>query len=74
MTLRGPEGRLETFVVDREVRRFSEARVGDKVSTDYYLGFNAEVRKPTPEEERNPLVVEQIEGQGGAGCIAGCPQ
>jgi hypothetical protein len=32
---------------------------------DYYLGFNAEVRKPTAEEEQNPLVV--LEGAGRAG-------
>jgi hypothetical protein len=36
------------------VQRFNEAKVGDKVSMDYYLGFNAEVRKPTAEEELNP--------------------
>ena len=57
MTLKGPEGRLETFVVDKKVQRFNEAKVGDKVSMDYILGYDAEVRKPTPEEERNPLVV-----------------
>jgi hypothetical protein len=27
------------------------------VSMDYYLGVSAEVRKPTAEEEQNPLVV-----------------
>jgi hypothetical protein len=65
MSLQGPEGRIETFAVDKSVRRFNEAKVGDKVSIDYYLGMNAEVRKPTPEEERNPLVV--MEGEGRAG-------
>jgi len=57
MTLRSPEGRLETFVVDKKVQRFNEARVGDKVSLDYYLGVDAEVRPPTNEEKANPLVV-----------------
>ena len=57
MTLKGPEGRLETFVVDKKVQRFNEARVGDKVSLDYYLGVTAEVRPPTNEEKANPLVV-----------------
>jgi hypothetical protein len=65
MTLKGPEGRLETFVVDREVKRFNEAKVGDKVSLDYYLGFNAEVRTPTAEEQRNPLVVLESAGRAG---------
>ena len=73
MTLKGPQGRIETFVVDKKVQRFNEAKVGDKVSVDYYLGFNAEVRKPTAEEEQNPLVVLETDGQGGAGCSAGWP-
>jgi len=57
MTLQAPGGHLETFVVDKQVQRFNEARVGDKVSLDYYLGASAEVRKPTAEEKQNPLVV-----------------
>jgi hypothetical protein len=65
MTLKGPEGRLETFEVDQKVQRFNEAKVGDKVSIDYYLGFNAEVRKPTAEEEQNPLVVLDTAGKAG---------
>jgi len=65
MTLKGPEGRLATFVVDKDVRRFNEAKVGDKVNIDYHLGVTAEVRKPTPEEERNPLVVMKTESRAG---------
>jgi hypothetical protein len=68
LTLQDQHGRSETFVVDKEVQRFNEAKVGDKVSLDYYLGFNAEVRKPTAEEEQNPLVV--VEGAGRAGLDA----
>lgn len=65
MTLKGPQGHLETFVVDKKVQRFNEAKVGDKVSMDYYLGFNAEVRNPTTEEEQNPLVVLDAAGRAG---------
>jgi len=65
MTLKDSQGRLETFVVDKKVQRFNEAKVGDKVSIDYYLGFNAEVRKPTAEEEQNPLVVQDAAGKAG---------
>ena len=57
LTLKGPTGQSETFVVGKEVQRFGEAKVGDKVSIDYSLGYNAEVRKPTAEEAQNPLVV-----------------
>jgi hypothetical protein len=65
MTLEGPQGHLETFVVDKKVQRFNEAKVGDKVSIDYYLGFNAEVRNPTAEEQQNPLVVVETAGRAG---------
>jgi hypothetical protein len=65
ITLKDSEGRMETFVVDNRVQRLNEAKVGDKVSVDYYLGLNAEVRKPTAEEEQNPLVVLEATGRAG---------
>jgi hypothetical protein len=65
ITLKDPQGRTETFVVDPRVQRLNEAKVGDTVSVDYYLGFNAEVRKPTAEEEQNPLVVLEASGRAG---------
>jgi hypothetical protein len=66
MTLKGPDGRLETFVVDKKVQRFEEARIGDKVSVDYYLGIDAEVRPPTAEEKANPLkVLDTAEARNG---------
>src|SRR5206468_2845076 len=65
MTLMGADGQAETFAVDKEIRRFNEAKVGDKISLDYYLGVAAEVRKPTADEERNPLVVLDSESKTG---------
>ena len=65
MTLQSSGGHRETFVVDEQVQRFNEAKVGDKVSMDYYLGVDAEVRRPTAEEERNPLVVLDTAGRAG---------
>jgi len=65
LSLQGPDGRIETYGVDERVQRFNEAKVGDKVTLDYYLGVNAEVRKPTAEEEQNPLVVLQSAGRAG---------
>lgn len=67
VSLQDREGRIETFAVDKSVQRLNEAKVGDKVSVDYYAGFNAEVRKPTPEEEQNPLVVTEAAGRAGPG-------
>ena len=63
LTLKDSQDRIETFSVDKEVRRFNEAKVGDKVSVDYYSGFNAEVRTATAEEKQNPLVVLQATGR-----------
>jgi hypothetical protein len=65
LTLQDPQGHSETFVIDPKVHRFNEAKIGDKVSVDYYLGFNAEVRKPTAEEEQNPLVVVETASKAG---------
>jgi hypothetical protein len=58
-TLTDPQGRNECFVAADGVQRFNEAKVGDKVTLEYYLGYNAEVRKPTAEEAQNPLVVQE---------------
>jgi hypothetical protein len=63
VTLKDSQGRLQTFVMDKSVQRFNEAKVGDKVSVDYYQGLNAEVRKPTAEEAQNPLVVTEATGR-----------
>jgi hypothetical protein len=57
MTLKGPLGNEETFVVDKRVKRFDEIKVGDNVQADYYVSIAAELRKPTPEEEKEPLTV-----------------
>jgi hypothetical protein len=65
VSLQDSQGRIETFSVDNSVRRLNEAKAGDKVSVDYYLGVNAEVRKPTAEEERNPLVVLNTASRAG---------
>jgi hypothetical protein len=57
VTLKGPLGNSETFIVDQKVQRLNEVKVGDFVRADYYVSIAAEVRKPTPEEEKTPLVV-----------------
>src|SRR5215813_221371 len=57
VTLKGPLGRVETFAVSKDVKRLNEAKIGDLVTLDYYVGFVAELRKPTPDEEKSPLTV-----------------
>jgi hypothetical protein len=65
VTLKSSDGRAETFAVDKSVKRFNEAKVGDKVYLTYYSGFNAQVRKPTAEEQQSPLVVLEATGRSG---------
>jgi hypothetical protein len=57
VTLRDQLGHVETFSVSEDVKRFREAKVGDDVTVKYYAGFVAELRNPTPAEEKEPLVV-----------------
>jgi Cu/Ag efflux protein CusF len=64
ITLKGPQGRVETYSVSKDVKRLDEAKVGDYVTIKYYLGFAAELREPTAEEKKTPLVV--LEGAGKA--------
>lgn len=40
------DGKLHTFPVKPEVKRFSELKVGDKLTADYYEAVVMEVRKP----------------------------
>ena len=65
ITLKDSQGQVETFSVSQDVRRFNEAKVGDKVTVNYYYGFHAEVRKPTAEEQQNPLIVLEATGRAG---------
>ena len=68
VTLKDQAGHVETFFVSDDVKRFGEAKVGDNVTAKYYAGLVAELRKPTPEEEKEPLVV--LEGAGRAATSA----
>jgi hypothetical protein len=62
VTLKGPLGNKVTFTVDKRVKRLDEIKVGDLVQADYYVSIAAELRKPTAEEEKHPLMV--LEGEG----------
>jgi hypothetical protein len=57
VTLKGPLGNEVTFVVDERVKRLNEIHVGDLVDADYYVSVAGELRKPTEEEEANPIQV-----------------
>src|SRR6478736_6942784 len=67
VTLKGPLGNTVTFTVDPRVERLGEVKVGDFVRADYYISIAAELRAPTPEEEKEPLVVLEAGGKSPAG-------
>jgi hypothetical protein len=67
VTLKGPMGNEVTFTVDKRVKRLDEVKVGDLVHADYYVSVAAELRKPTPEEEKNPIVVLDAAGKAPPG-------
>jgi Cu/Ag efflux protein CusF len=66
VTLKGPLGNEVTFTVDPQVKRLNEIKVGDVVRADYYVSLVAELRKPTSEEEKNPIAVVEDSGKAPA--------
>ena len=46
VTLKGPKGNLATVYAGKDVRRFDELKVGDKVTATYYESLVVNVRKP----------------------------
>ena len=65
-TLKGPLGHTVTFTVDQRVKRLNEFKVGDAVRADYFVSVAYELREPTPEEIKEPLVVLDAEGKASA--------
>src|SRR5689334_7457370 len=63
VTLKGPLGNSVTFTVEERVKRFNEVHVGDLVSADYYVSVAAELRKPTAQEAKEPLVALGAKGR-----------
>jgi len=57
VTLKGPLGNVVTFVVDQRVKRLNEVSIGDEVTADYYVSLAGELRAPTEEEKKTPLVI-----------------
>jgi len=67
VTLKGPLGNTTTFTVDKRVKRLNEVKVGDLVQADYYVSIAAEVRPPTPEEEKHPIQLLDAAGKAPPG-------
>jgi hypothetical protein len=67
VTLKGALGNVVTFTVDKKVKRLNEFKIGDFVRADYYISLAAEIRKPTPGEEKNPIVELDAAGKAAPG-------
>lgn len=59
ITLKGPQGNSESYIAGPEVKRLAEIKVGDKISLDYKVAVVAELREPTEEEKKAPLVLAE---------------
>ena len=57
LTVKGPLGNEHTLTVDKAVKRLNEVKVGDEVTAKYYVSVAGELREPTEDEKKNPLVV-----------------
>ena len=71
LTLKGPLGNVGTFIVSERVKRLNEIKPGDGVTVGYYIGVAAELRAPTAEEAKEPLVVLEEKGRAGSGVPPG---
>jgi len=60
LTLKDELGHETTVTVDKAVKRLDEVKVGDDVTAKYYVSVAAELREPTAEERKKPLMV--VEG------------
>lgn len=67
VTLKGALGNSVTFTVDDRVKRLNEVKVGDLVRAEYYISIAADLRKPTPEEEKVPFMMLDTAGKSPAG-------
>jgi len=59
ITLKGAKGNSETYIVGEEVKRLAEIKVGDVITLDYKVAAIAELRPPTEEEKKNPVLLAQ---------------
>jgi len=57
VTLKGPEGNIETLELGPDVRRITDIKVGDTVHVQYYIGLAAELRTPTEAEKKEPFKI-----------------
>lgn len=69
VSLKGPLGNVVTLTVDERVKGLGEIKVGDAVTAGYYVSLAAELRRPTADEEKNPIVVVEAGARSPAGAL-----
>lgn len=63
VTLKGPGGDTVTFTASEAIKRLNEVKPGDIVRADSLVSVVAEIRKPTEEEAKHPLVILDAAGR-----------
>ncbi len=71
ITLIGPKGNLVTIIASDAVKRFDEIEVNDIIAFEFWTYMKAEFRKPTPEEEAEPIVMIAEAGKAPEGMPPG---
>lgn len=71
VTLMGLDGNLTTVTAGNGVKRLNEVKVGDIVAVDFTTYMGAEIRKPTADEEKHPLVIVADAGKALVGMPPG---
>jgi hypothetical protein len=64
ITLKIAEGNSTVYQVSKDVKRLAEVKAGDKLSADYQVAMQAELREPTAIEKATPLAILDIEAKG----------
>ncbi|MEP4077070.1 hypothetical protein [Haloferula sp.] len=67
VTLKGALGNKVSFTVDDAVKRLDEFKVGDAVTSDYYVSLAFELREPTEEEKEAPIELVDVAAKAGEG-------
>ena len=63
LTLKAQSGEITTLTVSPEVKYYDKVRVGDTVSATLTVHLLGELRKPTKEEEANPVSIVSAEAR-----------
>jgi hypothetical protein len=58
--VKNADGEIYSLKVPAEVKRLNDIKKGDSIHIDYYMSIAYQLRKPTPEELKNPGSLEGV--------------